>query len=132
MPVHYARDQTLSTADVIRVFVASGIHRPSDDEARIGAMFANASLVIAAWDGDRLVGVCRALTDFSYCCYVSDLAVELAYQRQGIGRTLLAKVKEAVGEQVAVLLVASATASDYYLALGFQPLQRGFLLPRQR
>lgn len=131
MPIHYIRNQALATEDVMRVFKASAIRRPSEDAARIATMFANANLVIAAWDADRLVGVCRALSDFSYCCYVSDLAVDLAYQRQGIGRALLDEVKDAIGEQVSIFLVASETSDSYYSTLGFQALQRGYVMPRK-
>ena len=59
-------------------------------------MLANANLLIGAYCDGRLVGLARALTDFSYCCYLSDLAVAKEYQRHGIGRELVARVKRAV------------------------------------
>jgi len=37
-----------------------------DDHARIAAMYANSNLVIAAWDGEQLVGGSRSLTDLVY------------------------------------------------------------------
>ena len=48
------------------LFQSSGIRRPSDDLNRIRKMIDNANLLITAWDGEKLVGVARALTDFSY------------------------------------------------------------------
>ena len=89
--VQYQVNAELSVADVIRVFNASGIVRPTQDAARIEKMFAQANLVVSAWHEGALVGVARGLTDHSYCCYLSDLAVDQAYQRQGIGGALLAQ-----------------------------------------
>jgi hypothetical protein len=76
--IEYRDDQPLDPAEIARVFEASGISRPTKDLPRIARMFANANVVISAWDGARLIGVSRALTDYSYCCYLSDLAVDAA------------------------------------------------------
>ncbi len=59
--------------------------------------------MIGAYADNRLVGIARGLTDFSYCCYLSDLAVAKAYQDRGIGRELIARVKERIGEQANAL-----------------------------
>ena len=84
--IEYRHNFPLTATDVAAVFDASGIRRPTNDLARIERMFANASLIFSAWHEGKLVGVCRALTDFSYCCYLSDLAVDKAFQKHGIGR----------------------------------------------
>lgn len=63
--------------------------RPVDDLEILEAMIDHANLICTAWDGDTLVGLARSLTDFQYCCYLSDLAVDVAYQRTGIGRDLI-------------------------------------------
>ena len=62
------------------VFKSSGIKRPVDDLARIEAMLDASPLVISVRDQDRLVGIARSLTDFCYCCYLSDLAVSKEYK----------------------------------------------------
>ena len=62
-----------------------GARRPLEDEKRVAAMLHHADLLITAWDGEQLVGVARSVTDFAYCCYLSDLAVNEQYQKQGIG-----------------------------------------------
>jgi GNAT superfamily N-acetyltransferase len=88
-PIEYRHNHPLDPAEVARVFDASGITRPTQDLPRIARMFAAPCLVISAWQAGRLVGVSRALTDYSYCCYLSDLAVEKALQGQGIGKELI-------------------------------------------
>jgi hypothetical protein len=70
MMIVHRDNQSLDPIEVARVFEASGIARPSKDIPRIAQMFANSNVVISAWDGTRLVGVSRGMTDFSYCCYL--------------------------------------------------------------
>lgn len=130
--ISYHLNTPLPAAAVAAVFDASGIRRPTHDLPRIERMFANADLVLSAWDGERLVGVCRALTDFSYCCYLSDLAVDRAYQHQGIGRELVERVRAAIGEEVALILLSAPEAMEYYPRLGFDPIDNGFIIRRSR
>ncbi|MFX8676538.1 hypothetical protein ABTM32_20845, partial [Acinetobacter baumannii] len=68
-------NQPLDPQAVAALFRASGMPRPVDDLPRITRMLAGANLTLSAWQGSELVGVCRALTDYSYCCYVSELAI---------------------------------------------------------
>lgn len=95
-----------------------GERRPVDDRERMGAMLRNANLVITAWEDDRLIGIARSVTDSVYCTYLSDLAVRLSHQRQGIGRELIRCTREAAPRAMLILL-AAPKAVDYYPRLGF-------------
>jgi GNAT superfamily N-acetyltransferase len=130
--IEYRQNFLLAAADVAAVFDASGIRRPTHDLARIARMFANANLVVSAWHDGKLVGVCRALTDFSYCCYLSDLAVDKVFQRHGIGRELIARVRAAIGEEVALILLSAPEAMEYYPKVGFERIGSGFIIKRNR
>jgi ribosomal protein S18 acetylase RimI-like enzyme len=130
--IEYRHNSHLEATDVAAVFDASGIRRPTNDLARIERMFANANLVLSAWHEGKLVGVCRALTDFSYCCYLSDLAVDKAYQNRGIGQQLIANVRSAIGEEVALILVSAPEAIAYYPKAGFEKIENGFIIKRLR
>lgn len=130
--IEYRHNFPLAAADVAAVFDASGIRRPTHDLARIARMFANANLIISAWHDGKLVGVCRALTDFSYCCYLSDLAVDKAFQRHGIGRELIARVRAAIGEEVAIILLSAPEAMAYYPKVGFDRIENGYIIKRNR
>ena len=44
---------------------------------------------IGAWDGPRLVGAVRLLTDGYFFSVVSEIIVDPDYRRKGIGRTLM-------------------------------------------
>ncbi len=130
--IKYRQNAPLAATDIAALFDDSGIRRPTHDLARIERMFANANLVFSAWDDGKLVGVCRALTDFSYCCYLSDLAVARAYQQHGIGRELIAHVQATIGEEVALILLSAPEAMGYYPKVGFEKVENGFIIKRSR
>ena len=132
MPLAYAIEKAPGAAEVAEVFRRSGIRRPADDLPRIQRMIDHSSLIVCARDGGRLVGLARCLTDFSYCCYLSDLAVDRAYQRRGIGKELTRRVREAIGEEAALLLLAAPEAMDYYAPLGFEKVENGWIIRRKR
>ncbi len=120
MTLEYRVGNALDVDQVIALYRAStlGARRPVDDRERMRAMLANANLVITAWEGERLVGIARSLSDFAYCTYLSDLAVDATYQRGGIGRELIKRTREA-GGRATVLLFAAPAAVDYYPRIGF-------------
>src|SRR6266852_2076931 len=97
--IEYRVGNNLDLDEVIELYRAStlGERRPVDDRECMRLMIANANLVITAWDGELLVGISRSLTDFAYVTYLSDLAVRLSHQRQGIGKELIRRTKEESG-----------------------------------
>ncbi|TFZ08366.1 GNAT family N-acetyltransferase [Ramlibacter humi] len=131
-PIDYRHNLPLDPVEVARVFDASGIKRPTADLPRIARMFAAPALVISAWCAGRLVGVARSLTDYSYCCYLSDLAVDQALQGRGIGRELIRRTQAVIGDEVSLILLSAPDAMSYYPAVGFQPADNAFVIRRQR
>ncbi len=109
-----------------------GERRPIDDPETIAGMVANADLTVTAWDGDTLVGVARSVTDFAYCCYLSDLAVDVAYQRQGIGVELMSRTQAELGPRCKIILLAAPAAADYYGHVGFDNNPRCWVLDRNK
>ena len=132
MNIEYRHNVPLDPTEVARVFDASGITRPTKDIPRIARMFATANLIISAWADGVLVGVCRALTDYSYCCYLSDLAVDRAHQGHGIGKELIRRVQVAIGDEVSLILLAAPGAMSYYPSVGFASIENGFIIRRAR
>lgn len=123
MPIAYSLEPGLTAEEFRALLIAStlGERRPINDPPRLETMLRQADLIVTARDGRRLVGVSRAITDFSYSCYLSDLAVDVAYQRQGIGKRLIAETrKSAGGELITLLLVAAPAAEGYYPRIGMQ------------
>lgn len=116
----YQLEPDLTVAEFIDLLERSTLaeRRPVDDEARLGVMLKNADIIVTARCGDLLVGVARAITDFAFCCYLSDLAVDETYQRQGIGKELLRRVSAEAGKKTKVILLAVPKAAEYYPHIG--------------
>ena len=129
--ITYKINQPLKTRDIIDVFDSSGMIRPTKDPKRIEKMFANSNLTISAWDEEKLVGISRSVTDFSFCCYLSDLAVHKDYQKLGIGKELIRITKEKIGESVMLLLLSTPAAMEYYPKVGFEKVENGFIIKRK-
>lgn len=130
--ITYEINKPLDAADVARLFDASTIDRPTGDVARIARMLQHGNLTVSAWDGDRLVGISRSLTDFAFCCYLSDLAVDKTYQHHGIGKEMIAITRREIGEQTTLLLLAAPEAMDYYPKVGFAKIENGYIIRRTR
>jgi ribosomal protein S18 acetylase RimI-like enzyme len=81
--------------------------RPVDAPQAIMAMLQHANLLCTAWDGEKLVGLARSITDFEFCCYLSDLAVDVAYQKIGIGRELIRLTRAGLGNRATLILLAA-------------------------
>ncbi|GGS13789.1 MULTISPECIES: GNAT family N-acetyltransferase [Streptomyces] len=110
----------LDIDEVAALYQAStlGERRPVDDRDRFARMLRGANLVITARLDGRLIGIARSLTDGAYATYLSDLAVDAAFQRQGVGRDLIRATREAAPAAKVILLSAPA-AVDYYPRVGF-------------
>jgi N-acetylglutamate synthase-like GNAT family acetyltransferase len=131
MKIQFKINHSVKAAAVIEVFRSSDIIRPVDDAKRIQAMLDNSNLIITAWDGIELIGIARSVTDFNYCCYLSDLAVKKEYQKSGIGKTLIELTQNTIGEQTMLLLLSAAPAMEYYPKVGFDKVENGFIIKRK-
>lgn len=127
----YQLEPNLAADEFIDVLRRStlGERRPIDDIDRIRAMIANSDLLVTARADGLLVGISRAVTDFSFCTYLSDLAVDVAFQGQGIGRELLKQTHAAAGLQTRLILLAAPAAETYYPHIGLEPHRSCWMIP---
>lgn len=118
--MEYSHHTTVTSEQFIDVLNRStlGERRPIGDRDRIALMLKNADLLCTAWDGDRLIGIARSVTDFSYCCYLSDLAVDAAYQKRGIGLALMRLTQEQLPPECKLILLAAPKAEAFYRKVG--------------
>ncbi|KAA3451357.1 GNAT family N-acetyltransferase [Mesorhizobium sp. SARCC-RB16n] len=135
--VLYARETALGVAEFRRVLVDSGLGegRPVDDQARLKAMLEGASLIVTArldMEGTPLIGVARCLTDFSWVCYISDLAVSAKAQGLGIGKGLMDEVARQLGPSVAISLISMPEAVGFYERIGMRRMPDAFWISRKR
>jgi predicted N-acetyltransferase YhbS len=132
MTISYQSEPHLSVAEFIDVLYRSTLaeRRPVEEPETIGAMLENADVLVTARSENRLVGVARSLTDFSYCTYLSDLAVDIAYQRQGIGKELVRRTHEMAGRHTTLILLAAPQAETYYPHIGMVRHNSCWCIPR--
>ena len=121
--IDYQLEPELFVNEFIDVLIRStlGERRPIDDRERIESMLRNADVIVTARSNGRLVGVSRAITDFVYCTYLSDLAVDEACQKQGIGRELIERTHQAAGLKTRLILISAPKARSYYPHIGMVP-----------
>ncbi|MEQ8304899.1 MAG: GNAT family N-acetyltransferase [Cyclobacteriaceae bacterium] len=133
MSITYHSDRSISAAQFIDVLNRStlGERRPVSQPERMQKMLDNGNILITAWDDDKLVGVSRALTDYSFCCYLSDLAVDELYQKQGIGKKLIDETHEVAGPTTTLILLAAPAAAAYYPKIGMEQFQDCFIIRRK-
>ena len=118
--VSYALEPNLTEAEFVDVLVRSTLaeRRPIAEPATIQAMLRNADVIVTARIAGLLVGVSRAISDFGYCTYLSDLAVDVAHQKSGIGKQLVQRTHEAAGLLTSLILLAAPAAREYYPRIG--------------
>ena len=123
MTIDYQLERSLSAVEFLSVLLRSTLaeRRPVDDRERIELMLRNADVIVTARSGELLVGVSRAITDFSFCTYLSDLAVDVQFQKQGIGRELISRTHAAAGRVTRLVLLAAPKARSYYPHIGMLP-----------
>ena len=129
----YRHDYKLSATEFIDILNRStlGLRRPVHDLQRIEKMLQHGNVLITAWSNNILVGVSRALTDFSFCCYLSDLAVDESFQHKGIGKKLIDETHKVAGEQTTLILLAAPAAANYYPKINMERFTDCFLIQRK-
>lgn len=129
MQIEYRIEENLNVDEFIDCLIDStlGERRPVNDKDRIAKMLTNANLIVTARTSNLLIGVSRSITDFSYCTYLSDLAVRKNYQHKGIGKELIRRTKLA-SEPAKLILLSAPAAIDYYPKIGMTKHNYCYLL----
>jgi predicted N-acetyltransferase YhbS len=130
---NYQIEPKLNADEFIDMLIRSTLseRRPVNDRLTIEKMLAQADVIVTARSNHRLVGVSRAITDFSYCTYLSDLAVDTEFQKQGIGRELIRQTHEAAGLNTTLILLAAPKAESYYPHIGMSHHESCWIIPRK-
>ena len=134
MSIDYKINAPISADQFIELLKEStlGERRPVADRACMEGMVKNSNLMITAWDGEKLIGIARSMTDFHYACYLSDLAVHSSYQQKGIGKKLQNITQKQLGPKCKLILVAAPAANAYYEHIGFTNNPRCWVLDRDQ
>ena len=130
MEIDYRHDARLDAEQAIELYRRStlGERRPVDRPDIFERMLRYANLTITAWQDRQLIGIARTLTDFAYVAYLSDLAVDVEFQRQGVGKRLIEETRNRLEPECMIVLLAAPKANDYYPKLGFEHNPRAWIL----
>ena len=129
MDIIYKTEKSLNPIEFIDVLKRSTLseRRPVNDFERVEKMCRNSNLIITARLNEKLIGVARSVTDFVYCTYLSDLAVDKEFQHKGIGKRLIEETKKQTPQATLILLSAPA-AIEYYPKIGMKKHEHCFIL----
>jgi ribosomal protein S18 acetylase RimI-like enzyme len=113
------------------LFNSVGWERRTADRERLAQLVRGSMYIVSAWDGDRLVGFARAISDGATNAYISTVAVLPEYQQRGIGRELIQRLI-ADRDGIQFVLHANERAYPFYLHLDldFEPFEN--VLVRRR
>ena len=131
--ISYRSNIKITVSDFVDLLKRSTLdeRRPVDDPVRMQKMLDHGNVMVTAWSGERLVGVSRAFTDYAFCCYLSDLAVDRNLQHQGIGKELVKYTHETAGPDTMLILMAAPGAVKYYPKIGMKTFPHCFILDRK-
>lgn len=128
--IDYEINGDLTVEEFIEILNNStlGERRPVDDQECIEGMVKNANLTVCAKENGKIIGIARSVTDFTYCCYLSDLAVHKEYQNRGIGKELIGETRKRLGKRCILILLSAPAAVDYYPKIGFKKHNQAWIL----
>jgi predicted N-acetyltransferase YhbS len=131
--IEYSVEPQLRPDEFVEVLQRSTLaeRRPVASLEIIAGMLAHADVIVTARADGLLVGISRAITDFSYCTYLSDLAVDVGFQGRGIGRELIRRTHEAAGLHTTLILLAAPGARSYYPHIGMEQHDSCWIIPRR-
>ncbi len=119
--ITYKQNPQLDFQAVLDLYASVGWTGYSSHPEMLEKALEHSLLVLAAVDGDCLVGLLRAVGDGYSIIFIQDILVLPAYQRQGIGRNLL---EQAISHfpgiyQLHLLTDNAEKTRSFYEALGF-------------
>jgi ribosomal protein S18 acetylase RimI-like enzyme len=105
--------------------------RSLDDTTR---MLAHTDVAISAWDGSKMVGFGRVLTDFVFRASIWDVIVDRTYQDRDIGKEIVQRIlAHPELERVELFWLCTRRYQAFYASLGFSDKeQTGMVWDRRK
>jgi ribosomal protein S18 acetylase RimI-like enzyme len=127
--ITYQKEYNLDPIEFIDVLKRSTLaeRRPIHDPETISKMLEHANIIITARVGGKLIGVSRSLSDFAFCTYLSDLAVDETYQKSGIGKMMI-RLTKLEAPKAKLILLSAPKAIEYYPKIGMKKWEHCFVL----
>ncbi len=84
--------------------------------------FSNSMFKCFAYDGNKIVGVGRALADGRDCSYICDIAVHPEYQGIGLGKKVIQNLVGQSDGHKKIILYSNPGKEVFYKKLGFKKM----------
>ena len=109
-------------AEILPLYQSVGWTNYVDRADRLEEAYQNSLAILAAYDGERLVGLVRAVGDGNSIVFIQDLLVLPTYQRQGIGTGLMRRILEKYKDvyQIELLTDNTEKSRSFYESLGMK------------
>ena len=128
--VEVTLDRRPDAATMVGLLRSVGWDGRTDDPAALEQGIDRTTEFAAAWDGDRLVGTARSLTDGALHAHISTVVVHPRFQGLGVGERLMHALMDG-HEGVRFALSAAPGMDVWYAKLGFAPDTRAMVRQRQ-
>ncbi|MBM4132672.1 MAG: GNAT family N-acetyltransferase [Nitrospira sp.] len=131
--VTFSERKDLDPAQLVRLYAQApwAAGRTADDARD---MLAHSDLVLSVWDGSKLVGFGRVLTDYVYRASIWDVIVDKDYQGQDIGTQIMQRILSHPSlKRVELFWLCTRDKQAFYEKLGFSAKeQTGMVWARSR
>jgi GNAT superfamily N-acetyltransferase len=119
--IDYRDTHDVDLQQLAALFVTAGWDNRAYPQGKLAALVANSRFVVSAWDGPRLVGFARAISDGVSNAYVSTVAVLPDWRGRGLGREIVRRLVEGDGKAgIRWVLHARAELHGFYGLNGFE------------
>ena len=120
MDIEYRDTKDFTAAELERLFLSVQWESGGYPERLVRAM-KNSTHVVSAWDGDKLVGLVRALDDGETVAFLHYLLVDPAYQGLHIGDGLMKRMMSCLdGLLYAKIMPSNPKTIPFYERYGFR------------
>ena len=111
-------------AEILRLYRSVGWTAYTDQPEVLRKGFENSMLTLAAYEGNQLLGIIRAVGDGHTIVFVQDILVCPEHQRKGIGSTLLQAILDRYSHVRQIELATDNTPKTiaFYKSMGFQEM----------
>ncbi len=117
--INFSEERNLTVEQILSLYQANNWSAAQKPQILHQALL-NSHCLVSAWDGEKLVGVGNAISDGFIVVYYSHLLVDPDYQRQGIGKRIMAILQQRYKGFHMQILVADSQAIPFYEKCGFR------------
>lgn len=128
--INVVKAQDLPLSEILELYRAVDWLAYTNDPANLVRALEGSSTLVAAHDGQMLVGLARVISDDASICYIQDILVMPSHHRRGIGRALAERALEQYSHVRQKVLITDDEPKQkaFYEALGYtqtEEFQRG-------